>query len=151
MTYKLKCQRSDLTLVLGDYEGLPASMCRICDQNLQKIKELVLSAYVIFNYKILDRRKIDQLTELVKPIDEKYEAEVIVGSPVKTIEGSTFPNMVIYKSKNFAAASQWFYSKEHQEVSIFRNAVTEGWATIVPGISETDDLIQSGYFECKDT
>ena len=50
----------------------------------------------------LDRRKIDQLTELVKPIDEKYEAEVIVGSPVKTIEGSTFPNMVIYKFKNFA-------------------------------------------------
>ncbi len=41
--------------------------------------------------------------------------------------------MVIYKFKNFAAASQWFYSKEHQEVSIFRNAVTEGWATIRDG------------------
>lgn len=77
-----------------------------------------MSAYVTFNYKILDRRKIDQLTELVEPIDEQYEAEVIVGSPVKNIEGSTLPNMLIYKFKNFAAANQWFYSEEHQEVSI---------------------------------
>jgi len=108
-----------------------------------------MSAYVVFNYKILDRSKIDELTEIVKPIDEKYEAEVIVGSPVKTVEGSTLPNMVIYKFKSFELAQQWYYSEEHQEVSMFRNGITEGWVTIVPGVSETEEVVKSGYFECQ--
>ena len=108
-----------------------------------------MSAYVVFNYKILDRSKIDELTELVKPIDAKYGAEVIVGSPVKTVEGSALPGLVIYKFKSFEAAKQWYYSEEHQEVSVFRNSITEGWATIVPGVSETDELVNSGYFESQ--
>ena len=105
-----------------------------------------MSAYVVFNYKILDRSKIDELTERVKPIDEKYGAEVIVGSPVKAIEGSALPNMVIYKFKSFEAAERWYYSQEHQELSVFRNGITEGWVTIVPGVTETDSLVESGYF-----
>ena len=108
-----------------------------------------MSAYIIFNYKILDRSKINEVTEKVKPIDKKYGAEVIVGSPVKSIEGNTLPNMVIYKFKNFDAAKKWYYSKEHQEVSVFRNAITEGWATIIPGVNETEELVESGYFECQ--
>ena len=108
-----------------------------------------MSAYVIFNYKILDRSKIDELTERVQPIDKKYGAEVIVGSPVKPVEGTTLPNMVIYKFENFDAAKNWYYSEEHQEVSIFRNAITEGWVSIIPGVNETAELVQSGYFECQ--
>lgn len=108
-----------------------------------------MAAYILFNYKILDRSKINELTEKMKPIDKKYGAEVIVGSPVKSVEGSTLPNMVIYKFTNFEAAKKWYYSKEHQEVSIFRNAITEGWATIIPGVDETEEAVESGYFECK--
>lgn len=108
-----------------------------------------MSAYIVFNYKILDRSKIDEIRGRVKPIDEKYEAEVIVGSPVKTVEGTTLPNMVIYKFKSFEAAKLWYYSEELQEVSVFRNGITEGWVTIVPGVSETDALVESGYFECQ--
>ena len=108
-----------------------------------------MSAYIIFNYKILDRNKIDELTERVIPIDKKYGAEVIVGSPVKTVEGNTLPNMVIYKFKDFKSANTWYYSEEHQALSSFRNAITEGWATIIPGVDETDALVESGYFDCK--
>jgi len=108
-----------------------------------------MSAYIIFNYKILDRSKIDELTERVMPIDIKYGAEVIVGSPVKAVEGKALPNMVIYKFNNFEAAKNWYYSKEHQDVSVFRNAITEGWATIIPGVDETDALVEAGYFDCK--
>ena len=107
-----------------------------------------MSAYVIFNYKITDRSKIEELTERVKPVDEKYGAEVIVGSPVKAVEGEALPNMVIYKFKSFQSAKDWYYSEEHKEISLFRNAITEGWATIIPGVSETASLVESGYFEC---
>ena len=106
-----------------------------------------MSTYVIFNYKITDRSKINELTEKIKPVDKKYAAEVIVGSPVKTIEGSTLPNMVIYRFKSFQAAQDWYYSDEQQEVSLFRNAITEGWVSIVPGMDETQELQESGYFE----
>lgn len=108
-----------------------------------------MSAYVVLNYKILDRSQINELTKRIKPIDEKYGAEVIVGSPVKTVEGKTLPNMVIYKFKNFEAAKRWYYSDEHQEISKFRNDITEGWATIIPGVSKTDELVESGYFDCQ--
>ena len=106
-----------------------------------------MSAYAIFNYKIINRSKIDELTKKVEPINEKYGAEVIVGSPVKTLEGNALPSIVIYKFKSFKLATDWYYSIEHQELSIFRNEITEGWATIVPGVSETEELIESGYFE----
>ena len=46
-----------------------------------------MSAYIIFNYKILDRIKIEEVRGLLEPILKKYETEVIVASPVKTIEG----------------------------------------------------------------
>lgn len=108
-----------------------------------------MSSYVIFNYKILDRSKIDELTQRVAPIDEKYGAEVIVGSPVKTLEGDTLPNMVIYRFTDFSAAKNWYYSKEHQELSVFRQGITQGWVSIVPGVDEVDDLVASGYFECS--
>ena len=106
-----------------------------------------MSAYVIFNYKILNRSKIDELTERCKSINEKYGATVIVGSPLKTVEGSTLPNMVIYKFASFEAAKNWYDSEENQKISVFRTGITEGWAAIVPGVSETEALIESGYFE----
>ena len=106
-----------------------------------------MSAYVIFNYKITDRSQIDELTKSSIPVNEKYGAEVIVGSPVKTVEGNTLPNMVILKFRNFKSAKDWYYSEEHKEIILLRNAITEGWATILPGVDEIQDIIESGYFK----
>ena len=97
-----------------------------------------MSAYIIFNYKILDRIKIEEIRGLLSPLLEKYETEVIVASPVKTIEGDTYPNMVIHKFKSIEDAEQFYYSKEHQEIVEFRKSITEGWATIVPGYIEVE-------------
>ncbi len=95
-----------------------------------------MSAYIIFNYKILDRIKIEEIRGLITPILEKYETEIIVASPVKTIEGDTYPNIVIHKFKSIKDAEHFYYSKEHQDVVAFRKSITEGWATIVPGYVE---------------
>ena len=95
-----------------------------------------MSAYIIFNYKILDRIKIEEIRGMLIPILKKYETEVIVASPVKTIEGDTYPNMVIHKFKSIKDAEHFYYSKENQEVVSFRKSITEGWATIVPGYVE---------------
>lgn len=108
-----------------------------------------MSAYIIFHYKITDRSRIDELTRRSLPIDKKYGAELIVGSPVKALEGDMFSNMVILGFKNFEAAQTYFHSDEHKELSKLRNEITEGWATIVPGDSETQTLVDSGYFEKK--
>lgn len=96
----------------------------------------IMSAYIIFNYKILDRIKIEEVRGLLEPILKKYETEVIVASPVEAIEGDTYPNMVIHKFNNIEDAEHFYYSKEHQEVVAFRKSITEGWATIVPGYVE---------------
>ena len=95
-----------------------------------------MSAYIIFNYKILDRIKIEEIRGLLEPILKKYETEVIVASTVKTIEGDTYPNMVIHKFNSIKDAEHFYYSKEHQVVVAFRKSITEGWATIVPGYVE---------------
>lgn len=97
-----------------------------------------MSAYIIFNYKILDQVKIEEIRGMISPILAKYETEVIVASPIKAIEGATYPNMVIHKFKCIEDAEHFYYSKEHQKIVTFRNNITEGWATIVPGYLEED-------------
>ncbi len=108
-----------------------------------------MSAYVIYHYRITDRSKIDELTHHSIPINEKYGAKVIIGSPVKTLEGDTLPNMVVLEFKDFEAAKKYYSSDEHKELPLLRNEITEGWVSIVPGNSETQQLVDSGYFECK--
>lgn len=105
-----------------------------------------MSAYIVFHYRITDRSRIDELTSRSTPIDKKYGAEVIVGSPVKALEGETLTHMVILGFKNFEAAQTYYYSDENKALSVLRNEITEGWATIVPGDSETQAVVDSGYF-----
>ena len=107
-----------------------------------------MSAYVIYHYEILNFEKMDELTEISKPLNEKYSAKVIVGSPVKALEGNTLTHMVILEFKDFEAAKKYYDSDEHKEFSILRNKLTKGWSTIIPGNNETQGLIESGYFEC---
>lgn len=108
-----------------------------------------MSAYFIAHYNILDRSRIDEVTKLMQPIDEKYGAEVIVGSPVKPLEGKTHSNIIIYKFDSFDAAERWYFSEEHQEVKRLRTDITEGWAAILPECAETQALVNAGYFACK--
>jgi len=103
----------------------------------------------MYHYKITNRAEIDELTKKSLPINEQYGAEVIVGSPIKALEGSTMSHMVILKFIDFDAAHKYYYSDEHKELSLLRNRITEGWAAIVPGDSETQKLVDSGYFESK--
>ena len=106
-----------------------------------------MPAYLIFNYTITDHSRIDELTEQSQPINEKYGAKVIVGSPVKVLEGEALPKMVILEFKSFDAAKRFYYSTEHQALSKLRNEITKGWVSILPGDSETQEVIDSGYFE----
>lgn len=105
-----------------------------------------MAGYVMFHYKILDRSRINELTEISLSINAKYGAEVIVGSPVKAVEGTTMAHMVILKFASFEAAETYYHSPEHIELSKLRNEITEGWAAIVPGDSETQKIVDSGYF-----
>ncbi len=106
-----------------------------------------MSTYVIFNYKITDRAQIEKLTQKSNPINVKYGAKVIVASLVKTIEGEALPNMVILEFKDFQSAKEWYHCEEHQEIILLRNTITEGWATIVPGVDEMKELIKADCFE----
>lgn len=105
-----------------------------------------MAGYVIFHYNITDRSRIDELTALSLPIDEKYGAEVIVGSPVKALEGTTLTHMVILKFDTFEMATTYYHCAENKQLSILRNKITEGWAAVVPGDSETRKVVDSGYF-----
>ena len=93
-----------------------------------------MSAYVIFNYTILDRSRIDELSKISKDGDRKskYESKVIVASPVNCVEGTTLPNMVIYEFKDLKTAQNWV-NEDENEATKLRKEITEGWVTIVPG------------------
>jgi len=105
-----------------------------------------MTGYLLFNYTITDRNKIDELTALSEPVNKKYNAEVIVGSPVKTVEGEALSHMVILKFQSFEAAQSYYHSPENKKLTVLRNQITEGWAAILPGDTETQDLVDSGYF-----
>ena len=93
-----------------------------------------MSAYVIFNYTILDRSRIDELSKISKDSDRnsKYVSKVVVASPVNCVEGTTLPNMVIYEFKDLETAQNW-YNKEDNGTTKLRKEITDGWVTIVPG------------------
>ena len=45
-----------------------------------------MSAYLIFHYRILDRRRIYKLGPLVEPVMEKYKGEIAIGDYIIAIE-----------------------------------------------------------------
>ena len=106
-----------------------------------------MSAFIVFNYNITAPNQIDELTRLSLPVDEKYGAKLLVGSPVKTLEGKTNSHMVILAFESFKAADTYYHSDENKALTTLRNQITEGWVSILPGDSETQSLIDSGYFK----
>ena len=106
-----------------------------------------MAGYVLHHYNIIDRSRVDELGPMSLPIVEKYGGELIVTSPVKTLMGSTsYSGMVMYKFESFEAALEFYHSPEMTELAKFRDQVIEGFATVVPGVSETDSVVRSGYF-----
>jgi len=105
-----------------------------------------MAGYLLFHYNITDRSKIGELTALSESVVKKYNAEVIVGSPVKTVEGDALSHMVILKFQSFEAARTYYHSPENKEFTVLRNQITQGWAAILPGDSETQEVVDSGYF-----
>ncbi|MBV1874271.1 MAG: DUF1330 domain-containing protein [Gammaproteobacteria bacterium] len=55
--------------------------------------------------------------------------------------------MLMLEFKDFEAAKEYYYWPEHKEISVLRNKITSGWTSIVPGDSETQDVVDSGYFD----
>ncbi len=70
-------------------------------------------AKLFLNYKILDCIKIEEIRGLITSLLEKYETEIIVASPVSSIEGKAYPNMAIHKFNSIKDAGHFYYSKEH--------------------------------------
>ena len=111
-----------------------------------------MAGYVLHHYNIIDRSRIDELGPMSLPIVEKYKGELIVASPVKTVIGSTsYSGMVVYKFDSFEAALKFYHSPEMIELAKFRDQVIEGFATVLPGHSETENVVKSGYFTTGDS
>lgn len=91
-----------------------------------------MKCYIIYHYNILDTERIEQLGPLSLPIVEKYGGELVVGSSVHCLEGSTYTHMVAYRFKNKEMAKAFFESEESQNLSKLRQEITEGIVVFVP-------------------
>jgi len=97
-----------------------------------------MPGYMILHYDITNYSKIDKLTKLSLPVNKKFGGKVIIGSPVKTLEGAASSHIVVLEFDSFDLAINYYNSPENQELSILRNQITKGWVTVVPGHSESD-------------
>ena len=91
-----------------------------------------MSAYLIFQYRILDRSRIDELGPLVEPLMEKYNGEIAIADYIIAVEGTTYTHMVAYKFDSKQTALNFYNSKEHLEISKLRTKITEGTVMLVP-------------------
>ena len=92
-----------------------------------------MPGYVVTNYKILDRDKINKYSLAARPVVKQYGGEFIVASSVKAIEGSPLEMMVVLKFKSIEAAERWHSSAEYQAIKhMFLGSSAEGWQVIVP-------------------
>lgn len=109
-----------------------------------------MAGFIVFHYNITDRSRIDELTRLSIPVNEMYDVEVLVGSPVKALEGEALTHMVILKFDSFEKAEEFYDSPEQKKLARLRSDITEGWVTIVPGDSETQKVVESGISQCHE-
>ena len=106
-----------------------------------------MAGYILHYYNIIDRSRVDELGPLSLPGVEKYGGEIMVASPVKMLKGKTaYSNMIIYKFKSFETALECHQS-ESAEFREFRDQIVDVISMVLPGHSETQDVINSGYFQ----
>lgn len=107
-----------------------------------------MAGYVFHHYNIIDRSRVGELGPKSLSILEKYEGEILIASPMKPLKGTTaYSNMVAYKFASFTAALEFYHSPEMAEFASFRDQIIDGFATVIPGHTETEDVMNSGYFQ----
>ena len=105
-----------------------------------------MSGFVLHHYNIIDRSRVDELGPLSLPIVERYGGTILIASPVKALSGSSYSHMVVYRFDNFDAALTYYHSKEMRDFVKLRDQIIEGISMVLPGHSETDQVVSSGYF-----
>lgn len=91
-----------------------------------------MSGFLIFNYKILDPVRIEELGPRSLPVLRKHGGEIMIASYVTQLEGSPFTHMVVYKFATQKAAMSYYESGEIQKLSKLRQKITDGFAIYVP-------------------
>lgn len=122
------------------------SATQLCIATAPSTNESFMSGFVIFHYNIIDRSRVDELGPLSMAIVEKHGAEILVASPVKPQEGTTYSHMIIYRLESFDAALKFYHCDEMKELAKLRNQIIQGISMILPGHTETDAVVKSGYF-----
>jgi len=91
-----------------------------------------MSCYIIYHYNIIDNEKIELLGPLSLPIVKKFSGQLVIGSSVSCLEGSSHTHMVAYKFKSKEIAMSFYESEESRELSKLRNKITEWFVVFVP-------------------
>ena len=96
-----------------------------------------MSAYIMFNYEITDRSRIEELSRRSKisDVNSKYKSKLVVATCVETVEGNTLPHLVMYEFESVEIATKWYYEDSSQDVAVLRKEITNGWVSIIPGIT----------------
>lgn len=94
-----------------------------------------MSAYIIYNYEITDRSKIEELSRRSKTSDanSKYKSKLIAATCVDTVEGKTLPHLVMYEFESVDIATKWYYDDSSKDIAELRKEITNGWVSIIPG------------------
>lgn len=92
-----------------------------------------MSCYIIYNYNIIDKERIELLGPLSLPIVEKFGGELIIANTTTCLEGSSpYSHMVAYRFKSEEIAKNFYKSEESKELSKLRNEITEGMTLLIP-------------------
>ncbi len=106
-----------------------------------------MAGYILHYYNIIDRSRVDELGPLSLPSVEKCGGEIMVASPVKMLKGETaYSNIIIYKFESFETALEC-HRLENAEFSKLRDQIVDVITMVLPGDSETEKVINSGYFQ----
>jgi len=97
-----------------------------------------MSAYLVYNYNIINRERIDELGPIALPIVQKFGGDIFIGSYVKHLEQSEFSHMVVYKFPDMASAESFFNSEENQKITALRNELIKGSVVLVPGFESNE-------------
>lgn len=94
-----------------------------------------MSAYIIYNYEITDRPRIEELSRRSKISDanSKYKPKLVAATCVETVEGKTLPYLVMYEFENLDIATKWYYDDDNSDIAVLRKDITNGWVSIIPG------------------
>jgi len=98
-----------------------------------------VSAYIIYQYNIIDCDRVNELGPRVEPIMRKHNGEIAIGDYIISLEGSPYSHLVMYKFESQKVALD-FYQEEQKINSEARNQIIKGTVTMVPGNGNRHEL-----------